>query len=284
MKIGISLPHIGKVASAEGVEAVAQRAEELGYDSVWVLERTLWPVNPMNPYPATSDGMLPDEYRIVFDPVTTLTFAAAKTRRVKLGTSVIVISNHNPLILGRQLATLDVLSRGRLICGLGVGWSKDEILAAGVPYDRRGARADEFVRALKMIWSEDPVEFSGEFFKIPRSFIGPKPVQKPHPPIIFRRFVGETFERVVQLANGWNPISGIPLDDLKETIAGLRKAAKSSGKNPRDFEIFLRTFQILTEKEYRQYEDIGVTHVILDLNFGAKSLDTILKQMETIRA
>jgi alkanesulfonate monooxygenase SsuD/methylene tetrahydromethanopterin reductase-like flavin-dependent oxidoreductase (luciferase family) len=127
MKFGISLPHIGTLASADSIRSVAQRAEETGYDSLWVLERTLVPLNPVIPYPATPDGKLPDEYKIVFDPIESLTFAAAVTSRIRLGTSVIVLNNHFPLSMARRLATLDVLSKGRLICGFGVGWSKDEI-------------------------------------------------------------------------------------------------------------------------------------------------------------
>src|SRR5215470_13624149 len=129
MKYGVSLPQIGTLASAKAIRTVAQRAEEIGYDSLWVLQRTLKPVQPQVPYPATPDGQLPDEYKIVFDPIETLTFAAAVTSRIRLGTSVIVLSNHNLLPLARRLATLDALSGGRLICGLGVGWSKDEVQA-----------------------------------------------------------------------------------------------------------------------------------------------------------
>src|SRR5215831_6376 len=108
MKIGLSLPHIGKLASAEAIRSIAQHAEVIGYDSLWVLERTLVPVNPLLPYPATPDGKLPDEYKIVFDPIESLTFAAAVTSRIRLGSSVIVLSNHYPLELARRLATLDV--------------------------------------------------------------------------------------------------------------------------------------------------------------------------------
>src|SRR6478736_1984538 len=152
MKFGLSLPHIGPLASADSIRSVALRAEEIGYDSLWVLERTLVPLNPVIPYPATPDGKLPDEYKIVFDPIESLTFAAAVTSRIRLGTSVIVLSNHFPLAMARRLATLDVLSKGRLICGFGVGWSKDEIEAAGVDFQTRGRRADEFVQLLKKVW------------------------------------------------------------------------------------------------------------------------------------
>jgi probable F420-dependent oxidoreductase len=283
LKLGLALPQIGSIASADAIHTVAKRAEELGYDSLWVLERTLAPVNPIIPYPATPDGKLPDEYKTVFDPIDTLTFAAAVTSRIRLGTSVIVLSNHYPLLLARRLATLDVLSGGRLICGFGVGWSKDEIEAAGINFETRGRRADEFVQVMKKIWTEDPVEFSGQFFHIPQSFIGPKPVQKPHPPIIFGGFVGKTFERVIDHGNGWNP-AGIPVEHLKGMIEGMRSAAEAKGKRAQDFEVYYRIFSRPTKEELTKIEDIGVNHLILDLTFGISNIDTILNRMAEIKS
>jgi probable F420-dependent oxidoreductase len=282
MKFGLSLPHIGTLASADNIRSVAQHAEDIGYDSLWVLERTLVPLNPVIPYPATPDGKLPDEYKIVFDPIESLTFAAAVTSRIRLGTSVIVLSNHFPLSMARRLATLDVLSKGRLICGFGVGWSKDEIEAAGVDFQSRGRRADEFVQLVKKIWTEDPVEFSGKFFRVPKSYIGPKPVQKPHPPIVFGGFVGKTFERVIDHGNGWNP-AGVPPEHLKGMIEGMRAAARARGKRAEDFEVYYRAFTHFTSDEFKKLEDMGVNHVILDLNFGSPTVDTILQRMADIK-
>jgi probable F420-dependent oxidoreductase len=282
MKIGLSLPHIGTLASAESIRSIAQHAEKIGYDSVWVLERTLVPANPKVPYPAAPDGKLPDEYKIVFDPLESLTFAAAVTSKIRLGSSVIVLSNHYPLELGRRLATLDVLSQGRLICGFGVGWSQDEVEAAGVEFQTRGRRADEFVQVMKKMWGPDPVEFSGKFFHIPSSYIGPKPVQKPHPPIVFGGFVGKTFDRVIDHGNGWNP-AGVPLEHMKGMIDGMRAVAKAKGKRPEDFEVVYRAFWHPTGDEFRRMEDLGVTHVILDLNFGGMKLDAVLKKMAEIK-
>ena len=181
MKIGISLPQIGPQASPENLVSVARRAEELGYDSVWVLERLLWPVNPQEPYPASPDGHLPETYQIVFDPLETLAFVAAHTTRVQLGTSVIVLPYHTPIHLARRISTIDALSGGRVAVGVGAGWSRDEFEAAGTPFERRGARSDEFLEAMIALWTKDPVGFDGKFYHIPESKIGPKPVQKPHP-------------------------------------------------------------------------------------------------------
>src|SRR5450759_604040 len=131
MKIGFALPNIGPVATTEAVIAVAQRAEELGYNSLWTIERLLSPVNPQTPYPATPDGSLPEEYKHALDPLEALTFAAAHTRTITLGTSVLDIPYYNPVLLARRLTTLDVLSHGRLRVGFGLGWSQDEMDATG---------------------------------------------------------------------------------------------------------------------------------------------------------
>src|SRR5262245_32287885 len=182
MRIGFGLPQLGPFADPESLTKVARRAEELGFSSVWVFDRLLHPLQPKVPYPL-GDGSLPDLYRRVFDPVEILTFVAARTERVRLGTSVLNIPWYNPVLLARRLTTLDVLSGGRLQLGFGIGWLPDEYEAAGVPWNARGKRADETLSALKAWWTTDPVQVEGTFFRISKSHVGLKPVQKPHPPI-----------------------------------------------------------------------------------------------------
>ena len=140
------------------------------------------------PYPVTPDGSLPEEYKYTLDPLDTLTFAAAHTSKIKLGTSVLDMPYYNPIMLARRLSTIDILSKGRLIVGLGLGWSPDEMEATGADMKVRGARADEFIQVLKTIWTTDPAEFHGKFFSLPKSHISAKPVQKPHPPIFIAAF------------------------------------------------------------------------------------------------
>ena len=171
MKIGVSVPNIGPVATPEAVKTVAQKAEALGYNSLWTVERLLWPVNPKLPYPVTPDGSLPEEYKYTLDPLDTLTFAAAHTSTIKLGTSVLDMPYYNPVMLARRLSTIDVLSKGRLRVGLGLGWSPDEMEATGADMKVRGARADEFIQVLKAIWTTDPAEYHGKFFSLPKSYI-----------------------------------------------------------------------------------------------------------------
>ena len=187
MKIGLRLPQTDKHrATKENIIHLAKGAEYAGFDSLWVLERLIWPINPHDPYPGTSDGKFPDDWQYIFDPLETLIFVAANTEKIALGTSVIDMLFHNPVILARRFATLDILSEGRAICGLGIGWSKDEYKVSDIPFQYRGKRADEYIQILKRIWTDDVVEFKGEFYNIPASKIGPKPLQKPQIPICMR--------------------------------------------------------------------------------------------------
>ncbi len=239
MRLGFSLPQIGPVASPQTIVTVGKRAEELGYDSVWVLDRVLYPVNPQTKYPVTPDGSLPEQYKRVFDPLETLTFVAAQTTRIGLGTSVLDMPYYNPVMLARQLTTLDVLSNGRLLVGFGQGWSKDEHDAAGASMKTRGARADEFISLLKAIWTTDPVEFHGKFFEVPKSFIQPKPVQKPHPPIYLAAFTSSALKRAATLADGWQP-TGIPFENMKEMVTQLRSMAQNAKRNPAEQKLIVR--------------------------------------------
>ncbi|GAC1375623.1 MAG: hypothetical protein NVS2B12_33720 [Ktedonobacteraceae bacterium] len=184
MELGIGLPQAGKIASPQAILQVAQEAERLGYDSVWVYEHMLRPTKPIPGVMGGSPQLQPAIYGSAYDPLETLAYVAAKTERVKLGTSVINALLHPPLILARRLATLDHLSNGRVIAGLGQGWMEAESKAVNVPMKRRGSGMEEYVQVLRAIWGPDPVSFSGRFYTITEAQIGPKPVQPTGIPII----------------------------------------------------------------------------------------------------
>ena len=247
MRLGFALPNIGPVATPEGVSKIAQRAEALGYHSLWTIERLLWPVNPQTPYPVTPDGSLPEQYKHSLDPVEALTFAAAQTKKIGLGTSVLDIPYYNPVMLARRLTTLDYLSNGRVRLGLGLGWSKDEMDAAGASLKDRGARADEFIQVLKAIWTTNPVEFHGKFYNLPKSYISPKPVQKPHPPIYLAAFAPPALNRIARLADGWNPVA-IPLEGMAQMFGSIKEMAKAAGRNPSSLEMLVRAHVEITDK------------------------------------
>lgn len=237
MRFGFALPQIGSAAGPDALLRVAKRAEDLGFDSLWVLDRILWPVSPRAPYPI-GDGSLPVQYKSVLDPVETLTFAAAQTSRIALATGVLNLPWYNPVLLARRLSTLDILSRGRLRVGFGIGWSPDEYEAAGAPWQDRGKRADESIEVLKKIWTADPVEFEGKYYRIAKSFIGPKPVQKPHPPIYMAAFTPSAMKRVAAEANAWLPV-GIPLSGVGAMFDAIKKMAKEAGRDSSALELIV---------------------------------------------
>ena len=289
MKFGITLPQLGKQATRENLIRYAKEAEESGFNSVWVLERLLWPINPQTPYPATPDGSLPLDYQNVLDPLETLSFVAANTEKISLGTSVIDSPFHNPVVLGRRFATLDVLSKGRAICGLGIGWSKDEYQTSNIPYKGRGKREDEIIQILKRIWSDDVVEFKGEYYNIPPSKIGPKPIQKPHIPIYLGGFSPNTLSRIVKYdTNGWLGIVFGPLDQLQNTVNTMKEIANKANKDPNSFKVILLTYPKIAESsdsgggqrfpmtgtieqigaDITEIRDMGIDHLVLGFFFS----------------
>ena len=302
MRLGFALPNIGPIGTAEAVSRVAQRAEHLGFDSLWTIERLLYPVKPQTPYPATPDGSLPQPYKHVLDPLEALTFVAAQTKTIALGTSVLDIPYYNPAMLARRLTTLDVLSGGRLRVGLGLGWSKDEMDAAGADMKQRGARADEFLHVLKAIWTTNPVEFHGKFYSVPRSYIYPKPVRQPHPPIYLAAFVPAAMNRLARQADGWNPVA-IPVDGMAQMFAGLKQMAKQAGRDPSSLKMIVRAHLEITDKplgkerkifagtldqikeDMTACDKIGAHEVFFDPTFspGGQSLDRWLTLMEQLR-
>ncbi len=294
------MPQAGLQATRENVLHMAQMAESEGFDSLWVFERLLWPTNPQTPYPATPDGSLPEEYQIMLDPLETLTFVAANTHKISLGTSVIDMLFHNPLVLARRFASLDIFSQGRSIAGFGIGWSKDEFQVSNVPFSNKGKRADEYVRMLKRIWTEENVEFKGQYYSIPQSKVGPKPVQKPHIPIYLGGFSPNTMKRIVENdLNGWLGIVGgvAPLGYIETIIKGFKNEETKANKNIDSFKIILLAYPYVKDNpliasdnnnadrptltgtideigvDIKKIKDLGVDHIAFDYNFSPLGKD-----------
>ena len=300
MRLGFALPQIGSVAGRDSLVTVAQRAEDLGFDGLWVLDRILFPVKPQAPYPV-GDGSLPVKYKHTLDPLETLTFVAANTRRIWLGTSILNLPWYNPVLLARRLTTLDVLSGGRLRVGFGMGWSPDEYEAAGAPWQERGKRADELIRVLKAIWTTDPVEFQGKYYRVPKSFIGPKPVQKPHPPIYMAAYTPSAMKRVAQEADGWFPV-GIPIGSIAQMFEVIKGMAQEAGCDPSTLELIVRAnveFSNATLGKDRTdftgtleqiagdivaTRKLGASELLFDVQFspGVEGVDDIVARMEQL--
>jgi probable F420-dependent oxidoreductase len=292
MKIGVVLPEAGQQATRENVVQAAKEAEKEGFDSLWTWERMLAPLNPQTTYPLTPDGSLPEEFQNVFDTLETLTFVAANTEKIALGTSIIDMLFHNPVILARRFATLDILSEGRAICGLGIGWLKDEYEASNISLKDRGKRADEYIQVLKKIMTDDVVEFKGQFYNIPASKIGPKPLQKPHPPIYMGAFNPKAFRRIVNYADGWIGMIAGTLGDFENTMNTIKDMAnKEANKDADAFKIILLTYPHVVEEDsnkskkekghknpltgtideigndIKRIKDMGVEHIIFGYSF-----------------
>jgi alkanesulfonate monooxygenase SsuD/methylene tetrahydromethanopterin reductase-like flavin-dependent oxidoreductase (luciferase family) len=163
MKLGFGIPVSGSWATPAHITDIARAAERLGYESLWSFQRTLYP----------ADDSIPVPYRSVHDPIAVSGFLAGVTERIRIGIAIVNLPFYSPLLLAKMLTSIDVLSDGRLDAGLGLGWNPDEFAAAGVPIERRGARAEDFLAALRTIWTEDPVEYHGEFYDVPPGRVDP---------------------------------------------------------------------------------------------------------------
>jgi probable F420-dependent oxidoreductase len=294
MKVGMLIPSAGQQATRENLVQAAKQAEEERFDSLWVWERLISPLKPQTPYPLTPDGSFPIEFQSLFEPLEALTFVAANTNKISLGTSIIDMLFHNPVVLARRFATLDILSEGRAIAGLGIGWLKDEYQISNISMENRGKRADEYIQLLKKIWTDDVVEFKGQFYNIPASKIGPKPLQKSHPLIYMGAFSPKAFGRVVKYADGWIGMIARTLDDFENTVNTVRdmaiKEKESNKKEANGFKMILLTYPKVIEnsssshhKEHerppitgtldeigsdlRRIKEMGVEHIIFGYSF-----------------
>ena len=299
MKLGFSLPMAGAWATPDNQVAIARRAEAAGYHSLWVFQRLLYALVPQNDYPPLPGQPWPKSFESVMDPIVSLAHVAAVTTRIRLGTSVLIMPYYTPVLLAKQMATLDRVSGGRLDLGLGLGWSKDEYEAVGVPYRQWGRRADEFLKCLKTIWTEDPVEFRGEFYTVPRSRIEPRPIQRPHPPITIGGY-GPTVIRRAVTYDGFNG-GNVPLQQVAPLVKEIVNAAEAAGRDPRTLQIVSRgSFQLHTSSQGKdrrplwgtleeiredvgRYAQAGLTELFLEANFDPRGI-TLERALEVLDA
>jgi probable F420-dependent oxidoreductase len=300
MKLGFALPVSGAWASTDNLRIVAQRAEALDYHALWTFQRLL--------YPAGDDwGAV---YRSVRDPLIALAHAAALTEHTRLGVAVLNAPFFPPVLLGKQLTTLDLLSKGRLDVGLGLGWAAEEFQAIGVPISERVAQLTEAVACLKALWGPDPVQFEGAHFAVTEAVVQPKPMQQPHPPILMGGSVPAALRRAGRLADGWITASRQDLSKVGADIDTVRAAADAAGRDANDLRFVVRGVvrlghevsgrdgrrRMLTGSVGQVREDLatlrdqGVTEVFIDPNFSPdvvsadadpiRSLDTALGLLE----
>lgn len=279
MRLGVGLPVSGPWATPDNQQRVATRAEKLGYDSVWAFQRLLHPVD--------TDWGAP--YHAALDPVTSLAFVAARTRRIRLGIAVVNLPFYAPLVLSKALTTVDVLSEGRLDVGLGLGWAREEFAAVGVPMEHRGARAAEFVEYLRTVWTQPEPEFDGEFYRLPRCRVEPKPVQQPHPPLLMGGTVDAALRRIGRIADGWVSSSRADLGTIGRSVDLVKQSAAAAGRDPERLRFVVRGVVGLEvdsgdqprrslhgdvdqiRADLAALERNGVTEVFLDANWDPRS-------------
>jgi len=285
MEFGVALPQFGPRARdpevAKRVRAVAVAAERLGFGVVWTAEHLVFPYEIQTPYPY--GGRFPyDVTDPLLDVAATLAFVAASTERIRLGSAVIVLPYHHPVALAKALATVDVLSNGRLLLGVAGGWLREEFELLGVPFRERGARTDEAITLLKTLWTEDRVNFRGRFFQLEDAAFFPKPTQRPHPPIWIGGGSPAALRRVARLGDGWLAVPR-SLDHLAAGIARLRREAAAQGRDPGTIGIAssggARSFDELFEL-LPQLERIGVTIVNVPALFWTRSVPEAIDTME----
>lgn len=246
---------------------LAKRAEELGFASYWVPEHPIIPVRYTSRYPGSADGIIPDVYGRIADPFVALARASAVTKTIKLGTGICLIPERNPLLLAKEVATLDRYSGGRFIFGIGAGWLKEETEIMGGDFAHRWTQTKDAIMAMKELWTKDEAEYHGKYYDFPavRSF--PKPVQKPHPPIYLGGTAKNVFRRVAEWGDGWMPVRAT-VEEIKKGRATIDELAKQAGRDPKSIAVLAFGFpgRFRTREEVDDLARAGVNHVTIWIN------------------
>jgi probable F420-dependent oxidoreductase len=303
MRYGFYLPTRGGCATPEALETIVQRGEALGFHSVMIADHVVFPTAIASRYPYTASGEFPGGGDAL-EQLTLVAFVAGRTRTLRLVTSVMILPYRNPVLTAKMLATIDVLSSGRLTVGVGVGWLREEFEALGAPdFERRGAASDEYLRIFKTLWTEDPASFAGEFYRFAGLRCLPQPVQKPHPPIWIGGHSAPALRRVARHGDGWHPVGAnpaVPLRpaELRISLDQLFRLTEAEKRDPSALTISFKapvydvTATTLTGSERRPfsgtsqqvaddiatYEKTGVHELIFD--FRSDHLEETQDRME----
>jgi probable F420-dependent oxidoreductase len=274
MKIGLIPVNIG-VTDVGQMVATAQKAEAIGVESLWTFEHVVIPVDYQSKYPYSPTGKMgmPPETNFV-DPLIALATIAAKTERVRLATGVNILSQTNPLYLAKQAASLDFVSKGRFMLGVGIGWLREEFDALGAPFERRGERFDDYVQAMRKVWSGDVVEHQSDFVHWSGFKSYPIPVQRPGVPVIIGGAKGKAFERIAKYGDGWYAPTG-NVEQLAELLVPLRKACSAIGRDIKSVEISAMWIPAAEGVDaVKRYADLGVQRLIVPtFTLGPDGLD-----------
>jgi probable F420-dependent oxidoreductase len=307
MRYGFYLPTRGRTATPEALEALVQRGEALGFASVMIADHVVFPAVIASRYPYTVDGVFPGQGDAL-EQLALMAFVAGKTTRLRLVTSVMILPYRNPVTTAKMLATIDVLSAGRVTVGVGVGWLEEEFRALGAPdFRRRGAVSDEYLRIFKTLWTESPASFAGEFYRFEALRCLPRPVQTPHPPIWIGGHSTAALRRVARLGDGWHPVGAnpaVPLGPaaLRASLDQLYRMTEAEGRDPSRLAISFKAPLYDAERpvapggarrpfsgsaaevadDIEAYARLGVGEMIFD--FRSETLERSLERMERFAA
>lgn len=307
MKFGFALAGRGPLASGDALVRTANKGEELGYDAVLMGDHILVPKEINSTYPYTASGEFPGGGAgDAMEMITLLAYVAGQTSKIRLVTSVLIVPYRPALLAAKALATLDVLSGGRLVVGIGVGWMREEFEALDIPpFEQRGAVTDEYIRAFKELWTSDAPHFEGRYVSFDNINFLPKPAQKPHPPIWVGGESRPALRRTAELADGWYPIGSnpsFPMGTPEQLTAGLQRLseyARLFDRDPSEIEVIYRAPKVELQQgtaasgngrapfignaeqvagDIRQYQELGVSSMVID--FGTDDLDLVFGRME----
>ncbi len=309
MKFGFALSGRGPLAEPDALSAIARKGDELGFEWLLTGDHIVVPNSIDSTYPYTEGGEFPGSSSgMAMEQLTVLSFLAGQTQRIRLVTSVMIVPHRNPLVAAKALSTLDVLSKGRVIVGIGAGWMREEFEALGLPaFEERGAVTDEYVRAFIELWTSENPTFDGKYLSFSDITFLPKPVQKPHPPIWVGGESRAAIRRAGQVGSGWYPIGSnpqFPMGDPEALAAGMRRLtvqAERAGRDPSDVEVIYRTHDYRLERDgvsgersyfsgsveqiasdIHTYEELGVSGLVIDLGRISREVDDVLGHLDDL--
>ena len=255
MKIALFGINTGPCANPSTAARVARAAEAAGFESLWTGEHIVLPEPQVPPSPVPADTPF-------IDSAIALAFVAALTTKVRLGTGIIILPQRNPVVLAKELASVDVLSNGRLIFGIGIGYLQPEFAAIGAPFDHKGPRTEEFLASMIALWSMERPEYEGRFLSFKGINAMPRPAQKPHPEIVFGGHTKEAFSRAARLAKGWFGFA-LDIDGTAKCIEGLKRACSAAGRRFEDLEVSVTPRGRVDLEAAGRYGELGVSRLIL---------------------
>jgi probable F420-dependent oxidoreductase len=279
VEVGIFVAFNGATPPEQSI-AMGQAAEERGFAALWVPEHVLFFNEYASRYPYSADGRITGFGHGMVDPFIALTYLAAHTRRIRLGTAICLVPQRHPIYTAKAVSDVDYLSGGRLNLGVGVGWLKEEFDALGIPFEDRGTRTRECLKVMQTLWCDEVSQYRGKMYNLPPSLQNPKPVQKPHPPIFFGGESEPALKRVADIGQGWLG-AGLMPEDMPAKLKRLDELLANAGRSRKDVKIYIMPNAPARDADrFRRYEDVGVEQVVHMV--GGRTLDDFKTRLDSM--